>query len=98
MDENGSPWCEIREMRIRAHIRGPFPTMNKYLGYKVCPVYREEIKTSGSKSGHKTFGPLYCSWCGNRINPTKAVIIINDKEPDRIYDRFECLEEYIRTK
>ena len=107
--ENGLPRCEIRDARLHAHIVGPFPQVagNKALGYAPCPVYREGTKRLASKSERidkvplhekpKIFGALYCSWCGIKINPAKAVIIINDKEPDRIYHRFECLEQYLRT-
>ena len=108
-NKNGLPRCEIRDARLHEHIKGLFPhvTGNKALGYAPCPVHREGTKRLAPMSERidkvslhekpKIFGVLYCSWCGNKINPSKAVIIINDQEPNRIYDRFECLSEYLRT-
>jgi hypothetical protein len=108
-DEDGRGRCEIRKVRLRIKTKGLFPHIfgNKALGIIPCPVHREGKKEFAPKSERidkvqlhekpKIFGALYCSWCGEKINPTKAVIIINDKEPNRIYDRFECLEQYLRT-
>lgn len=108
-DENGKPCCEIRDVRLHVRIRGLFPSVTGYKarGYLPCPIYREGTKKLTPKSERidkiplheksKILGVLYCSWCGNRINPAKAVVIINDKEDGRIYDKFACLEEYLRT-
>jgi len=108
-DESGKPRCEIRGARLRTHIKGAFPHVigNRVRGIISCPAHREGIKRHAPKSERidkillhekpKVFGALYCSWCGIKINPAKAVIIINDKEPNRIYHRFECLEQYLRT-
>lgn len=108
--ENGLPRCEIRDARLHAHIVGAFPQVagNRALGYAPCPVYREGTKRLAPMSERidkvslhekpKIAGILYCCWCGIKINPSKAVIIINDREPNRIYDRFECLDQYLRSK
>jgi hypothetical protein len=107
--KNGLPRCEIRNARLHEHIKDLFPHVpaNKAKRILACPVHCEGTKKLTPKSERidkvplhekpKVFGALYCSWCGIKINPAKAVIIINDKEPDRIYHRFECLEEYLRT-
>lgn len=109
MDERGKFHCEIRGARLRKKIKGAFPHVpaNKALGTMPCPVHREGWKKFAPKSERidkillhekpKIIGAIYCSWCGNKINPMTAVIIINDKEPDRIYDRYECLSQYLRT-
>ena len=108
-DERGRPTCEIRGTRLRSKIKGLFPHVLgcKALGVIPCPVYPEGTKRVRPKSERidkiplherpKISGLIYCSWCGRRINPMKAVIIINDKEPNRIYDRYACLEQYLRT-
>ena len=108
-DENGKSYCEIRNKQLRATLRGLFPGTNFSAGSVRCPVHPEVKGRRGRppksesvdkipiKEKPKISNPLYCCWCGMKIDLSKAVIIINDREPNRIYDKFHCLEEYLRT-
>jgi len=98
-------FCRIRKVRLRSP-RGRFPVspVNR------CPVrpegsIRRIITEKLSLTSEETRAlpgtawpfPVACSWCGRAVDPKKAVLVVNDSEPNRIYDRFECLEQYLRT-
>jgi len=100
-------FCLPRKVRLR-RAKGEFPKCPQ----NPCPVHAEgrgqrrligrpakierPVESAGP-AGPKWPFPVSCSWCGRAVDPMKAVLVVNDSEPNRIYDRFECLEQYLRT-
>lgn len=93
--------CKARNVRLRRRRAesGPFPK-------GPCLVHEEGKAPVPAvlygpvvikKSSTRFKGGLACSWCGNRINPVKMVVVINDTRPGRVYCRFACLEQDLRT-